>query len=39
MTIPTGGDTGKPILRQEQLLAPHGVFVESLLLYLITFNS
>ena len=30
---------GKPILRQEQILAPHGVFVESLQLYLNTFNS
>ena len=39
MTIPTGGDTSKPILRQEQLLAPHGVFVKSLWLRLITFNS
>ena len=30
---------GKPFLRQEQLLAPHDIFVESLQLHLITFNS
>ena len=30
---------GKPFLRQEQLLALHGFFVESLQLHLITFNS
>ena len=30
---------GKPFLRQEQLLARHGFFVESLQLHLITFNS
>ena len=30
---------GKPFLRQEQLLAPHEFFVESLQLDLITFNS
>ena len=30
---------GKPFLQQEQLLAPHDIFVESLQLHLITFNS
>ena len=30
---------GKTILRQEQLLAPHGVFVESVQLHIIIFNS